>query len=344
VSSVLIPQNLLYPGLQLNIDRERASLIGLTPKQVVDNVITALTSNGMIEPSYWIDPKTGNNYMLTVQYYDKQIENMNMEDFKQIPLRAPGIKSYTPLQSVADITAMNTPTEVDHYQLQRVIDIYVMPSGEALGGINHEVNDIVSHLKLPENTRVQVLGSVVGMQESFTRFSIGLLLAIVLVYLILMAQFTSFIDPLIILVAIPPGLAGVVLILFLTHSTFNIMSLMGVIMMTGIVVSNSILIVEFARQLRKEDFTLQEALVRACKIRLRPILMTSLATLLGMLPMALGLETGSEQYAPLARAVIGGLLVSVVVTVFLVPAVYLMVHGKEDKDNGKNKDEEEQPA
>jgi len=342
VSSVLIPQNLLYPGLQLNIDRERASLIGLTPKQVVDNVITALTSNGMIEPSYWIDPKTGNNYMLTVQYFDKQIENMSMEDFKQIPLRAPGVKNYTPLQSVADITPMNTPTEVDHYQLQRVIDIYVMPSGEALGTINHEVNDIVNRLSLPENTRVQVLGSVVGMQESFKRFSIGLVLAIVLVYLILMAQFTSFIDPLIILVAIPPGLAGVVLILFLTHSTFNIMSLMGVIMMAGIVVSNSILIVEFARQLSKEDFSLQEALVRACKIRLRPILMTSLATLLGMLPMALGVETGSEQYAPLARAVIGGLAVSVVVTVFLVPAVYLMVHGKDE--GKKNEKEEEQPA
>jgi multidrug efflux pump subunit AcrB len=263
-----------------------------------------------------------------------------MEDFKQIPLRAPNIKSYTTLQSVADITPINTPTEVDHYQLQRVVDVYVRPSGEALGKINGEVNDIVSHLSLPKNIRVEVLGSVVGMQESFKRFSIGLLLAIVLVYLILMAQFTSFIDPLIILVAIPPGLAGVVLILWLTGSTFNIMSLMGVIMMTGIVVSNSILIVEFARQLRKEDFSLQEALVRACKIRLRPILMTSLATLLGMLPMALGLETGSEQYAPLARAVIGGLAVSVVVTVFLVPAVYLMVH-RNDKEN---KDKEEQTA
>jgi multidrug efflux pump subunit AcrB len=330
VSSVLIPQDLLYPGLQLNIDRERSSLIGLSPKQVVDNVITALTSNGMIEPSYWIDPKTGNNYMLTVQYFDKQIQNMSMEDFKQIPLRAANISNYTPLQSVADIKPINTPTEVDHYQLQRVIDVYVMPSTEALGVVNGDVHKIVSHLKLPENMRVSVLGSVVGMQESFTRFSIGLVLAIVLVYLILMSQFTSFIDPLIILMAIPPGLAGVVLTLWLTHSTFNIMSLMGVIMMTGIVVSNSILIVEFARQLRKEDFSLQEALVRACKIRLRPILMTSLATLLGMLPMALGIETGSEQYAPLARAVIGGLAVSVVVTVFLVPAVYLMVHGKEE--------------
>ena len=338
VSSVLIPQNLLYPGLELNIDRQRASLIGLSPKQVVDNVITALTSNGMIEPSYWIDPKTGNNYMLTVQYSDKQIQNMSMEDFKQIPLRAASIKNYTPLQSVADIKPINTPTEVDHYQLQRVIDIYVMPSGEALGKVNREVNDIVNHVRLPENIRVAVRGSVVGMQESFKRFSIGLVLSIVLVYLILMSQFASFIDPLIILTAIPPGLSGVVLTLWLTHSTFNIMSLMGVIMMTGIVVSNSILIVEFARQLRKEDFSLQDALVRACKIRLRPILMTSLATLLGMLPMALGIETGSEQYAPLARAVIGGLAVSVVVTVFLVPAVYLMVHGKEEKNK------EEQPA
>jgi multidrug efflux pump subunit AcrB len=337
VSSVLIPQDLRYPGLQLNIDRERASLLGLSPKQVVDNVITALTSNGVIEPSYWIDPETGNNYMLTVQYFDKQIQNMSMEDFKQIPLRAANIPNYTPLQSVADIKSINTPTEVDHYQLQRVIDIFVMPSTEALGGVNGEVNKVVNHTKLPENMRVSVLGSVVGMQESFKRFSIGLALAIVLVYLVLMAQFSSFIDPLIILMAIPPGLAGVVLILWLTHSTFNIMSLMGVIMMTGIVVSNSILIVEFARQLRKEDFSLQDALVRACKIRLRPILMTSLATLLGMLPMALGIETGSEQYAPLARAVIGGLAVSVVVTVFLVPAVYLMVHGKE-------KDQREEPS
>jgi len=338
VSSVLIPQDLTYPGLELNIDRERASLVGLSPKQVVDNVITALTSNGMIEPSYWIDPKSGNNYMLTVQYFDKQIQNMSMEDFKQIPLRGTDVPQYTPLQSVADIKVMNTPTEVDHYQLQRVIDIYVMPTGEALDSVNKEVKRIVGQTKLPHNMRVSILGSVVGMQESFTRFSIGLVLSIVLVYLILMSQFSSFIDPFIILLAIPPGLAGVVLILWLTHTTFNIMSLMGVIMMTGIVVSNSILIVEFARQLRERNHSLHDALVQACKIRLRPILMTSLATLLGMLPMALGIETGSEQYAPLARAVIGGLAVSVVVTVFLVPAVYLMIHSKDTEQR------EEQPA
>ncbi len=328
VSDVLIPQDINYPGLELNIDREQASLLGLTPKDVVDNVITALTSNGVIAPSYWIDPKTGNNYMLTVQYSNEKVGSMTMSDFRNIPLRATASKSYTPLQSVARIVPMNTPTEVDHYQLRRVIDVFVMPRTEDLSKVNAEINKLVGGLKLPKNTRVRVQGAVVGMNESFFRFGVGLMLSVILVYLILMAQFRSFIDPFIILTAIPPGLTGVVLILFLTHTTLNIMSLMGVIMMTGIVVSNSILIVEFSGILHERGMGLQQAVVEACKVRLRPILMTSLATLLGLIPMALGVEAGSEQYAPLARAVIGGLAVSVVVTVFLVPAVYLVIHGR----------------
>jgi multidrug efflux pump subunit AcrB len=328
VSDVLIPQDINYPGLELNIDREQASLLGLTPKDVVDNVITALTSNGVIAPSYWIDPKTGNNYMLTVQYSNEKVGSMTMSDFRNIPLRANTSKSYTPLQSVARIEPMNTPTEVDHYQLRRVIDVYVMPTTEDLSKVNAEVNKLVGALKLPKNASVRVRGAVVGMNESFFRFAVGLMLSVVLVYLILMAQFRSFIDPFIILTAIPPGLTGVVLILFLTHTTLNIMSLMGVIMMTGIVVSNSILIVEFSGILHERGMGLQQAVVEACKVRLRPILMTSLATVLGMIPMALGIEAGSEQYAPLARAIIGGLGVSVVVTVFLVPAVYLVIHGR----------------
>ena len=332
VSDVLIPQNLRYPGLELNIDRQRASLIGLSPKEVVDNVITALTSNGMIAPSYWVDPKTGNNYMLTVQYSDKKIGHMSLDDFKQIPLRASNQTNYTPLQSVVSIKEINTPTEVDHYKLRRVIDVYVMPSSEALQGVTRDVNSAIAGIKTPNNVRVTVRGTVVSMSESFQRFGIGLILAILLVYLILMAQFASFVDPFIILMAIPPGLAGVLLILLITHSTLNIMSLMGIVMMTGIVVSNSILIVEFAGQLHAEGLPTAEAVVQSCKLRLRPILMTSLATLLGMIPMALGLEAGSEQYAPLARAIIGGLAVSVVVTVFLVPAVYVIVHGR--RNNG----------
>ncbi len=326
VSDVLIPQSLDYPGLELNINREQASQLGITPKEVVDNVITALTSDGVIAPSYWIDPKTGNNYMLTVQYSNKQIGNMTMSDFKNIPLRAMNSASYTPLQSVAKIEPINTPTEVDHQQLRRVIDIYVMPKTEDLSGVTKDAERLIKQIKLPHNARIAVRGAVVGMHESFTRFAIGLLLSVVLVYLILMAQFRSFLDPLIILTAIPPGLSGVVLVLLLTHTSLNIMSLMGVIMMTGIVVSNSILIVEFAGILQERGRSIREAVVESCKVRLRPILMTSLATILGMIPMALGFEAGSEQYAPLARAIIGGLTVSVAVTVFLVPAVYILVH------------------
>jgi multidrug efflux pump subunit AcrB len=166
------------------------------------------------------------------------------------------------------------------------------------------------------------------MHKSFVSFGVGLILSVVLVYLILMAQFASLKDPLIILLAVPPGIMGVILTLFLTHTTLNVMSLMGVIMMTGIVVSNSILIVDVTRILQKEGMPIDEAVTTACRMRLRPILMTSLATVLGMLPMAFTLEEGSEFYAPLARAVIGGLIVSVVLTVFLVPAATLLVHRK----------------
>jgi multidrug efflux pump subunit AcrB len=330
VGDVYIPQDLKYPGLQLNIDRERASLVGLSPKDVVDNVITALTSNGVIAPSYWIDPNTGNNYMLTVQYSTHQIEHMNMEDFENIPLRGKGQTGYTSLRSVVFTKPIDTPTEVDHYGLRRVIDIYVQPRSAALNAVSKQVNHILSGVQRPRGMRIAVRGAVQSMTDSFARFGIGLILAIALIYLVLMAQFASFLDPFIILMAIPPGLAGVVIILLLTGSTLNIMSLMGVIMMTGIVVSNSILIVEFAGILHAQGQSLLQAVVQSCKIRMRPILMTSLATLLGMIPLALGLEAGSEQYAPLARALIGGLAVSVVVTMFLVPAVYLLVHRRRE--------------
>jgi len=328
ISDVLIPQDLDYPGLELNIDREQASQLGLTPKDVVDNVITALTSDSVIDPSFWIDPVSGNNYFLTVQYFNKQIGSMTMSDFKNIPLRANNSTAYTPLQSVANIQPIETPTEVDHYQIRRIMDVYVSPTTEDLGATDKEINGILKGLKTGKNVLVSVRGAVVGMQESFKRFALGLLLSIALVYLILMAQFRSFLDPFIILTAIPPGLVGVLLILFLTGATLNIMSLMGVIMMTGIVVSNSILIVEFSGILHGRGMSVRAAVIEACKVRLRPILMTSLATLLGMIPMALGIEAGSEQYAPLARAIIGGLAVSVATTIFLVPAVYLIVHGR----------------
>ena len=354
VSSVYIPQSIDYPGLALNIDRERASLIGLSAKEVVDDVITALTSDGMVAPSYWIDPKSGNNYMVTVQYANSWIDNMSMEDMKSIPLRGVRPAGYSPMQeggqsdpassqatgnensagyvplgAVANIQQINTPTEVDHNQIRRVIDIYVATKSEALQGVGAQIERLLAATKHDKNTVIDVRGAVVSMNQAFHDFGVGLIIAILLVYLILMAQFASFIDPFIILMAIPPGLAGVALILLVTGSSLNIMSLMGVIMMAGIVVSNSILIVEFAGILHHRGMGLKAAVVESCKVRLRPILMTSLATLLGMIPMALGLEAGSEQYAPLARAIIGGLALSVVVTMFLVPAVYLVIHERD---------------
>ncbi len=179
--------------------------LGLTASDVVRNVTTALNSNGMIAPGYWVDPHSGNNYFLTVQYTNQQIGAMTMEDFKQIPLKAKTNDNTTPLENVADIKMINTPTEVDHYQLFRVIDVYVAPKGENLGGVSKEVDNIIKDTKLPPNVRIEVRGSVVAMRQSFKSFGLGLLLAIVLVYLILMAQFASFVDPFVILLAIPPG-------------------------------------------------------------------------------------------------------------------------------------------
>jgi multidrug efflux pump subunit AcrB len=324
VSDVLIPQDIDYPGLALNINREQASLEGLTPKTIVDSVITAMTSNAMVAPSYWIDPKTGNNYMLTVQYPESQVKTLN--DFKQIPLRSADGKNTTPLETVASVKSIDTPTEVDHYQLRRVFDVYVMPKAEDLSHVEKRVDQIVKGVHPPRGIVLTVRGSVNNMNDSFKSFALGLALSIVLVFLILMAQFASFVDPFIILLAIPPGIAGVILFLLMTHTSINIMSLMGVLMTTGIVVSNSILIVEFTGQLRERGLDLQEAVVTACKVRLRPILMTTLATVLGLIPMALALEAGSEQYAPLARAILGGITVSGVVTIFLVPSAYLLIH------------------
>ena len=326
VSDVLIPQDIDYPALELDVDREKAGLLGLSQKEIVDNVITALTSNGMIAPNYWIDPKSGNPYMLTVQYPEDAVKTVT--DLKQIPLR--GVKSAQPtfLDSVVKVKTIPSPTEVDHYQLFRVVDVYVSPKTEDLGTVANQVDNIIKETHLPEGVRVNLRGSVQGMRSSFRSFGIGLILSVVLVYLILVAQFASWEDPFIILLAIPPGLAGVLLFLLATHTTLNVMSLMGVVMMVGIVVSNSILIVEFARHLHHDGKPVKEAVSLASRMRLRPILMTSLATVLGMIPMAIGAEPGSEQYAPLARAIIGGLLVSVVITVYLVPAVYLIVHGR----------------
>jgi hydrophobic/amphiphilic exporter-1 (mainly G- bacteria), HAE1 family len=324
VSDVYVPQDMDYPSLQINVNRDRASELGLSPKEVVDNLITSLTSDAMIAPSYWVDPNSGNNYFVTVQYPENQVKSL--EDLKAMPLHAPSLKMPTYLNQVADIAPILTPTEVDHYKLQRTIDIYVATSGEDLGKPASEVRRIVTATQLPPNIRIDIRGLVNTMTASFRSFGLGLTLSILLVFLVLVAQFSSFIDPFLIVLAIPTGLVGVMLTLAFTDTTLNIQSLMGIVMLTGMVVSNSILIVDFANRLRQEGYGVREAVSHSCRIRLRPILMTSLATIVGLLPMALKLEAGSESYAPLARVIIGGLIVSVALTIFVVPAAYLLIY------------------
>ncbi len=363
IGQIYIPQDMNYPALRLDVDRVHAGELGLTQKDVVDNVITALNSNYMIAPNYWVDRKTGNDYYLTVQFFEQGPAAIhNMADMGQIPLRDPGGSSdgmagglhcglagssrpgstqpswacseqgrpTTVLNNVVNVKTIQTSTEVDHYQIQRVIDIYVTPAGEDLQRVTSAVRNIIAKDKkaMSANVRVNLRGMVVGMDESFKSFGFGFLISFILLFLILTAQFKSFIDPFLIMLAIPMGFVGVFIILPLTGATLNVMSLMGVLMLVGIADSNSILIVDFAHNLEREGMAPADAVITACRVRLRPILMTSLATIIGMIPMALKLGTGAEQYAPMAKAIIGGLTSSVLLTIFIVPAAYLLVYGK----------------
>lgn len=329
VADVYIPQDIDYPSLRISVDRTRASQLGLTEKEVVSNIITALTSNQMIAPSIWIDPNSGNNYFLTVMYKEGQIKSL--EDLKAIPLRGTNISQPTRLDMVAKIEQFNAPTEMDHTQIRRNLDIYVRPQEEDLGKVTKAIQKIVDEANPPRGINVTLAGSVTSMNASFRSFAIGLTLSVVLLYLILVAQFRSFLDPFIILLALPPGITGVIFALLLWGTTLNVMSLMGVVMLAGIALSNSILIVEFAHHLRSQGMQVKEAITLSCRVRLRPILMTSLATLIGLLPMALKLGEGSESYAPLAQALIGGLTLSVALTIFLVPAGFYLAYGRRDR-------------
>jgi HAE1 family hydrophobic/amphiphilic exporter-1 len=328
VNDIMIPQDLDNPALHIDIDRLRASQLGLTEKEVVSNLITAVASNQMIAPTFWTDPRSNNDYYLTVQYSESQVKNV--QDLRDIPLRAPGQPRATSMDAVGRIDRVQSPTEVDHYGLRKVIDTYVSVAGEDIGSVASDIERVVRETKLPKGVRVDLRGMVDGMRQSFRSFALGLILAVLLLYLILVAQFKSFLDPLLILLAVPMGLAGVLVTLYLSGTTLNVQSLMGVVMMVGIVVSNSILLVDFAHRLRQDGMVVSDAVAMAGRVRLRPILMTSLATIIALMPMALKIGTGSEAYAPLARAIIGGMAVSLVTTIFLVPAAYLVAYAKQE--------------
>src|SRR5579863_906828 len=327
VGQVYIPQDMDYPAIRMEVDRVHAAELGLTQKDIVDNVITALNSNAMIAPNYWSDKTTGNNYFLTVQYYEKGTAAIHSPlDLRNIPLQSPKLKEPTTLDTVVKLVNLLSPTEVDQYHIQRTAEVYVTTKSEDLGKVTTAIQNIVNSVPHPPNMRVNFRGMVLGMKQSFRSFGIGFSLSFLLLYLILVAQFRSFIDPILIMLAIPMGFAGVMVILFLTGTTLNVMSLMGVLMLIGIAGSNSILIVDFAHRLRLDGLSVKDAVITSCRVRLRPILMTSLATIIGMIPMAMKLGTGAEQYAPMAQAIIGGLSASVLLTIFIVPAAYIVIY------------------
>jgi len=331
VADTYIPQEFGYPTLGIKVDRIKAARLGLSQKDVVTNVITALTSNQMIAPSIWIDPKNGNDYFLTVQYPEPDIHSL--DTLLNIPVRGAsehGHENALLLRNVATISREAHPAEADHYNIQRVVDVLVAPRGDDMGGTQVAIQHALAQLQLPHDVKLSFRGSVSAMQASFSSFGFGLGMAVLLLYLVLVAQFRSFLDPFIIMFAVPMGMIGVVWVLLATGTTLNIESFMGTIAMVGIVVSNSILLVDFTLQRRREGTELRRAVVEAARIRLRPILMTALATIVGLLPIALKLGEGSEASAPLARAAVGGLTVSTILTLVLVPAVYELLYARRE--------------
>lgn len=335
VSQTFIPQEAEYPTLNIKVDRIKAARLGLTQRRVISSVITALNSNLYIHPSIWIDHHNNDDYFLTAQYREAASGFDAIQSLENIPVRSfggeEGHAQSLLLRDVAAIAHETNPSEADHYNIQRAVDVLVSPSNQDLGGtqalIEHRLD---RSLKLPPQVTVAYRGSVAAMHRSFSSFGLGLSLAVVLLYLVMVAQFTSFLDPFIIMFAVPMGLIGVIWTLWATNTTLNIESFMGIIVMVGIVVSNSILLVDFANERRRQGEPLRRAVIDSARIRMRPILMTALATVAGLMPIALKLGEGSEASAPLARAAVGGLAVSTVLTLFLVPAIYEFFYARRE--------------
>ncbi len=324
VTDAFVEQMLDYPAFYIKVHRIKAGYLGLTANEVIKDVVTALNSSVYFALNFWDDPVTGNNYFIGAQYPESQINSR--QAIADIPLssslKGQGSKQ-TLLRNVASITKQKIPVEISHYDLQRTFDIFANVSGRDIGSIASDIDKIVSRTKLPRGYSVRWGGSVAAMRASFGDMGVGILLALVLIFLLMVAQLKSFIDPLLILATIPMGFIGVFWMLFLTNTTVNIQSIMGVIMLIGIVVSNSVILVDFANQRLASGLSAMTAMRDAGITRLRPILMTAISTVIALTPSAL-----SGANAPLARAVIGGLLTATFLTLTFLPALYVLAKKK----------------
>ncbi|MBW8782283.1 MAG: efflux RND transporter permease subunit [Verrucomicrobia bacterium] len=311
------------PSLKVNVDRNRAEQLGLTQRDVAGNLLIALSGSGQASPNFWLSPQNGVQYLVATQ--TPQIQLNSIDALQTTPVGASG-RSGVPqiLGNVASVERTVSPAVIGHYNIQPVFDVYANRDGRDLGSVADQVRKLVAETekKLPRGSFITLRGQVQSMDSSFLGLGIGVLGAILLVYLLMVVNFQSWLDPFIIIMALPGALCGIIWMLFLSQTTLNVPSLMGAIMSVGVATANSILLVTFANDQRKVGLDARAAALSAGRTRLRPVLMTALAMIIGMLPMSLGLGEGGEQNAPLGRAVIGGLAVATLATLFLVPVVY----------------------
>jgi CzcA family heavy metal efflux pump len=325
---VRIPQVLSHPALFVDVDRDRAARVGVQQRDVANDMLVSLSSSSVVSPSFWLNPKNGVNYFVVVQTPITKVTSV--EDLRSTPISSPGAQSTLPpyLGAVATVKPASSKSLITHDAVQRVVDVQVNVEDRDLGAVAGDVNGAIKDLgQLPPGMRVNVRGQSESMTSSFKSLGLGLVLATLLVYLLLVVLYQSWLDPFIILFAVPGAIVGVLWMLAVTHTTINVESLMGTIMSVGVAVSNSILLVNFANDIRTEhpEMSPLDAALEAGKVRLRPVLMTALAMILGMIPMATGLGEGGEQNAPLGRAVIGGLLLATFTTLVFVPIVYSLL-------------------
>jgi len=311
------------PYLVIEVNRQQAANVGLTTRDVVMQVVTVMNSSIALTRNFWIDPKSGNQYFVAVQYPDDPKFRIN--DLKNV--FATGVNRKTPvrLSSLVTVTDSTQPVEFNHVGLKRVVNVLVNTENRDIGNVAADIQEVLRGIEVPKGMNIELKGEYARMTESFRSLGAGLALASVLVFLLMAPLMRSFVMPLIILAAVPLGLIGVLTILWATHTTLNIQSEMGVIFLVGIVVSQGVLLIDFANQLRKRGRTVAEAIREAATTRFRPILMTFLATFLDLLPMALGLGRGSESLTPLARAVVGGLVTSTALTLLVIPILYTLL-------------------
>jgi len=330
LKDVRIAQLLDYPTIRVDVDRVKALELGVDQRTVAANLLIGLATNVLIQPTYWLDLSNGVNYSVLEQVPQHLYDSM--DSLGNTPLTpsmtAGAAGSQQLLTNVATLRQDVEPAVVNHYNVQRVIDVDTGVEGRDLGSASAAVQRAIDSIGgLPRGTRITIRGQSDAMHESFASLRLGIVLAIVLVYLLMVANFQSWLEPLVIMLAVPGALAGVLWMLALTGTTINVESLMGAVMAVGVGVANGNLVVIFANELREQGYTPTAAAIEAARTRLRPVLMTALAMVLGMLPMALALGKGGEQNAPLGRAVIGGLLVATMMTLFVVPAVYSTFSG-----------------